>query len=138
MITKAVTKDINGNTHIYRWKVYTHSEKVSCKCSKCGKKINHSVSFQYQGTPSQEDWDKLEQRKQEWLSQEHVCRECLKEQCKGEQKEIDRTEIDSIINVIEDRKQQMREIQKDINNYCGLISEKVKGRVCLYKGGKSM
>ena len=133
MITKAVTQDIYGNTHVYRWKVYTHSEKISTKCSKCGKTITKSVSFQYQGTPSQEDWDGLEKDKQKWLAEEHVCSKCLKEACKGEQGPLDMTQVNHALDEINMLFGQINALRKGIIHYGEQIQKELKGKVCIYE-----
>ena len=62
MITKLVTQDLYGNTHIYRNQVHTASETVKCKCKICGKTITKSISFQYTDKPTDDDYKWLKEK----------------------------------------------------------------------------
>lgn len=133
MITKVVTEDFNGNTHIYRYKINTYSEKVSAKCEKCGKRISHSVPFQYQGTPSKEDWERLEEKKKAWLEEKHICASCLKQACKGEQKPLEMFPINAYLDDITNLSKTIKEIEKAIDAQADRVKEALYGRVCLYE-----
>lgn len=72
------------------WEFRTYSVKGTCKCSKCGKPITKTFSFQTREDvlTQKEDWNRIEQQKQEWLKKSHICNNCKKEKILQERKNI--------------------------------------------------
>lgn len=129
MITKAVTQDIYGNTHVYRFKTYTYSEKVKVKCCKCGKTMYKTVSYTYQDSP---DMQSIEEQKQKILSQEHICASCIKKSVKAENVNNISDCINESMKNIHDIQEQIVALRKQLNEPKRQIEERIKGKVLLF------
>lgn len=133
MITKLVTQDIYGNTHIYRNQVHTTSETVKGKCKICGKTITKTISVQYINGLTGNDYEYLENSKKEWLSQEHICNKCYKKALTKQGNPISKDRMQANIDRINYLGEQISDLRKQISMHTEDISEEVKGKVCIYQ-----
>lgn len=134
MITKVITQDSLRNTHIYNYKTYTYSQKISTKCSKCGKKIYSTFSFIYMNEPTEEQWERLEEQKKDWLSKEHFCSKCLKDVCKNEQTSMDMTTINTYFKEMKSIYEEINKLTNSLKNFKNIIGKDIIGKICIYKG----
>ena len=110
------------------WEFRTYSIKGYCKCSKCGKTISKTFSFQTREDvlTKKEDWESIEQQKEEWLKEAHICNSCKKEKILQQRKDITSNftfmfsklvELQNQINQIAlDKKQRIKSIENDLVN----------------------
>ena len=104
------------------WQFKTHSIQGRCKCVECGKPITKTFSFETrEDVPTQrEDWDKLEERKQEWLKKPHICNSCKRKKIT-----YDKNDVTSSYTF---KFSKLDELQRQIDD---IIKDKVRRTDCL-------
>ena len=108
------------------WEFRTYSIKGTCKCSKCGKPITKTFSFQTREDVliTKEDWNKIEKQKEEWQKEPRICNTCKKKKIEQKRKDITSNftfmfskliELQNQINQISlDKRQRINSIKDDL------------------------
>lgn len=115
------------------WQFRTYSIQAKCKCIDCGKFITKTFSFEVREdvSSSKEDWNKLEKKKQEWLSQPHICNSCKKKKIQQERKNIT-SNFTFMFNKLDELQNQINKIVKDKAERVNSLKE-IEGKVLVDK-----
>lgn len=116
------------------WDFRTYSIKATCKCSKCGKSISKTFSFQTRedSSPQKEDWDELERRKNEWLKEKHVCNSCKKKKVNQERKEDITEKFTTIFDDLNQLQRDITDIKILKKNIIEKLGEQLDNKVIVY------
>lgn len=115
------------------WEFRTYSIQGKCKCYNCGKPITKTFSFETREDvlTTKEDWDRLEERKQKWLSQSHTCNACKRKKIMQERKDIT-SDYTFMFSKLDELQNQINQIVKDKNQRIDSIKD-IEGKVLIDK-----
>ena len=122
----------------YSYRFYTHSEKGKCKCSRCGKTITKSFSFEYREdtAPSNEDLQALQEEKQAWESKEHICTACLKSAVINKGNDITNKyseDFNNLINMHNKRIEFEKKMNEEEEPIFKKLKNELKGKILITK-----
>ena len=116
------------------WSFRTYRITAKCKCSKCGKYISKTFSFDCREdvSPTKEDWDNLEERRKEWLAEEHICNSCKCESVKQERHDITSQFKDTFFSICSIQGK-INDLNKSKTTFLDDLKSQLKGKILIDK-----